>query len=326
VSQRNGNGVPSPNGTEIAIYYEHPEWFRPMFAEFDRRGIRYERQLAHQHAFDPALRRSPYALVFNRMSPSAFSRGHAQAIPYTLEYMAYLRQIGANVVNGYEAYVNEFSKARQVSLLEKLGIRYPRAQIINHPSQAVTAADSLEFPIIIKPNLGGSGAGIQPFHTRDELRHAIEAGAVELGLTSIALVQEKLPVRDNSIIRVEILNGEYLYAIRVHLTSGDSFNLCPADYCDLPENQVAGEEGAKPLIEAFTPPAEAIETVKRITRAAGIEVGGVEYLVNDRDGERYYYDINALSNFVADAPNVVGFDPFVRLVDFLELRAGRATG
>ena len=23
----------------IAIYYEHPEWFRPLFAELDRRGI-----------------------------------------------------------------------------------------------------------------------------------------------------------------------------------------------------------------------------------------------------------------------------------------------
>jgi len=29
-----------------------------------------------------------------------------------------------------------------------------------------------------------------------------------------------------------------------------------------------------------------------------------------------------LSNFVADAPNVIGFDPFARLVDYLEARAG----
>ena len=48
----------------------------------------------------------------------------------------------------------------------------------------------------------------------------------------------------------------------------------------------------------------------------------MEYLVNDRDGQVYYYDVNALSNFVADAPNVVGFDPFSRLVDFLLQRAG----
>jgi hypothetical protein len=34
-----------------------------------------------------------------------------------------------------------------------------------------------------------------------------------------------------------------------------------------------------------------------------------------------YYDINALSNFVADGVNVVGFDPFVKLVDWLEAEA-----
>ena len=31
--------------------------------------------------------------------------------------------------------------------------------------------------------------------------------------------------------------------------------------------------------------------------------------------------MNALSNFVANAPDVIGFDPFVDLVDFLLERA-----
>jgi hypothetical protein len=44
-------------------------------------------------------------------------------------------------------------------------------------------------------------------------------------------------------------------------------------------------------------------------------------MIDDRDGSIVYYDINALSNFVADAVNVVGFDPFGRLVDYLEKRA-----
>ena len=52
-----------------------------------------------------------------------------------------------------------------------------------------------------------------------------------------------------------------------------------------------------------------------------MEVEGVEYLVNARDGLPYLYDVNALSNFVADAPNVIGFDPWVPFVDYLERRA-----
>ena len=55
---------------------------------------------------------------------------------------------------------------------------------------------------------------------------------------------------------------------------------------------------------------------------AKLDVGGIEYLIDDRDGQLYYYDVNALSNFVADAPRVLGFDPFVRLCEFLEAEAG----
>ena len=58
--------------------------------------------------------------------------------------------------------------------------------------------------------------------------------------------------------------------------------------------------------------------MERLARAAGIDVGGIEYMTDDRDGRLYFYDINALSNFVADAPRVVGFDPFARLADWLE--------
>jgi hypothetical protein len=59
----------------------------------------------------------------------------------------------------------------------------------------------------------------------------------------------------------------------------------------------------------------------------GLDVGGIEYLIDDRDGRVCFYDINALSNFVADGPKVVGFDPFDRLVDYLVARLeGRRGG
>lgn len=307
---------------KIAIYYEHPEWFKPLFAELDHRGIAYDRLLAHQHHFDPAERQSPYSLFVNRMSPSAHTRGHTQAILYTLQYLAHLDEIGANVLNGYQAYIYEFSKARQLSLLADLGIRYPKARVINHLSQAYRAARGLTYPVVVKPNIGGSGAGILPFEEPDQLRQASERGEIQLGIDHTALVQEYLPARGDSIVRVEVLNGDFLYAIRLHL-SPNSFNLCPADYCKVPETGLQDEvSGGHPVVESYTPSQEIIDKVIRITKAAQIEVGGVEYLINDRNGEAYFYDINALSNFVADAPNVIGFDPFPLLVDFVLERAG----
>jgi hypothetical protein len=310
----------------LAIFYEHPDWFTPLFAELDRRGIAYDRLLAHNGHFDPADRHPPYALLVNRMSPSAYLRGHTQAMFYTLHYLAFLKEVGANVLNGYDAYVYEFSKARQLGLLHRLGLLYPRARVINNPSQAPKAAEGLTFPVILKPNIGGSGAKIVPFQTPEELRRAASDGALDLGIDQTALVQEYLPAAGDSIVRVEILGGEYLYAIRLHLAAGE-FNLCPADYCRLPASAEGtgwrdGVSGRQVPVEAYTPPLHIIDAVKRMMAAAHIEVGGVEYLVNARDGQVYFFDINALSNFVADALNVVGFDPILKLVDYLLIRAG----
>ena len=73
-------------------------------------------------------------------------------------------------------------------------------------------------------------------------------------------------------------------------------------------------------IEAYLPPRWIRDAVIRLCNAGGLDLGGVEYLESERDGGVYFYDINALSNFVSDAPNLLGFDPFVRLGEFVERR------
>jgi D-alanine-D-alanine ligase-like ATP-grasp enzyme len=69
---------------------------------------------------------------------------------------------------------------------------------------------------------------------------------------------------------------------------------------------------------AVTPAPELIEAAERIAEAVGLDVGGVEFLIDDRDGTPRFYDINALSNFVANSLDVLGWDPHERLVDYLE--------
>ena len=76
------------------------------------------------------------------------------------------------------------------------------------------------------------------------------------------------------------------------------------------------------LSSRSSPPSEVVDDARAILAATGADLGGVEYLVNARDGHAYFYDINALSNFVADAPSVVSFDPFVDLVDYIVERVG----
>ncbi|HEY1187156.1 MAG TPA: hypothetical protein VGE74_05830 [Gemmata sp.] len=312
----------------FAIYHEHPDWFRPLFAELSRRGIPFVQIDPRAHAFDPGEAHSPYALVFNRMSPSAYLRGGVQGMFFTQAYMAHLERLGVPVVNGLNGFSIELSKARQLTLLEALGLGYPKARVINHGSKAVEAAEGLRFPVVVKANIGGSGAGIVKYQSRESLAASVAANQLDFGVDYTALVQEFVPARGGHITRVETLGGKFLYAIKVH-TTGDSFNLCPADICQRADG-VELVRAACPIdapktglkVEGYTPPPEVVSACETIMRTAGIDVGGIEYMIDDRDGRLVYYDINALSNFVADAVNVVGFDPFVRLVDYLVARAG----
>jgi glutathione synthase/RimK-type ligase-like ATP-grasp enzyme len=267
----------------------------------------------------------------NRASPSAYLRGHAQSTFHTLHWLRHLERIGVPVVNGVSAYEMETSKAFQIDILEELGLPYPKTRVINDAARAVEAARGLRYPVLVKANVGGSGAGIVKYDRESELADAVGRGAVSLGIDGVALLQEAMPMREGHITRVETLGGKFLYAINVY--PAGSFNLCPADVCQTTDGQEleraacaldAEKNGMR--VEGYTPPPHIIEQVERISRRVGLDVGGIEYMIDDRDGNHYFYDINALSNFVADAPRVVGFDPFVKLVDYLVARAEGGQG
>ena len=307
----------------IAIYYEHPDWFRPLFAELDARGINYVKLNAACHSFNPGVLDANFSLLFNRMSASAHVRGNSQAIFFTQSYLAYLETIGIRVINGTRAFALEISKARQLQLLNSLGLRFPKTHVVNCANEILAAALQIGFPLLVKPNIGGRGAGIARVNSMEQLEAAIDKASLNLWIDQTALVQEFIPVRDGHITRVETLGGKFLYAIDI-LTSGQDFNLCPAEICQVDRISAFLEDstGAAPnpglKVQTCKPPPSTIDEVEKIAAFGGIDVGGVEYMVDDRDGRIVYYDINALSNFVANAPRLLGFDPHARLVDYLE--------
>jgi hypothetical protein len=325
----------------LGVVFEHPEWFTPLFAELDRRAIPHDRIDVSVHGFDLGVRELPWSVVLNRMSPSAYLRGHGQAITYTRECLRYLEATGVDVVNGTAAFELETSKVSQLLRLTTLGLPTPRSRVINDSSLLPAAAAGLRYPVIVKPNIGGSGAGMQRFESPEALRAAAADRTLALGVDHTALVQEFLPARGGHIVRVEFLDGRFLYAIKIYPTLAAGFNLCPADICHPDGSAVAARPGDSEAnggsaagadlcpvdlpkvalrVEGCTPPAQVIGDVLAIARATGLDLGGVEYLVDDRDGRVYYYDINALSNFVTDAVRLVGFDPYAVLADYLVAR------
>lgn len=307
----------------IGIFYEQQSWFVPLFNQLDARGANWLRVDARNHQYDPAAP-SEYSLVFNRMSPSAWQRGNGHGIFYTLNYLKHLEDKGVRVVNGSRAFTHEISKAVQLTNLDSLGLGYPKARVVNQTSQIMEAAEAIGYPLVVKPNIGGSGAGIERFDSPEQLQKAVAENRLSFGMDQTALVQECFTPRDGIITRVEVLGGKYLYAIRIR-TAGKTYNLCPGDICQSTTGEELERRPGCPIdapknglaVEAYEPPREVISAVERIMQLAGVEVGGVEYVIDDPTGRLLYYDVNALSNFVADPERIIGFNPYARLADFL---------
>jgi glutathione synthase/RimK-type ligase-like ATP-grasp enzyme len=250
--------------------------------------------------------------VLSRVAMSGFLREAEHGIFYAEALLAHWAANGARVLNGAEVIAVDSSKARQLSLIARLGYGVPETRVVHRREDLPAAAQALRWPLLVKANVGGSGAGIVRYRDESELAEAVAAGAVPESVDSVLLVQEEVPARGGVITRVETLGGRFLYAIEVE-GAGDSFDLCPADAC------LAQPGRAAVRMTAVEPPPDLVEAAERIARAAGLDIGGVEYLIDERDGTARFYDINALSNFVARPLDLLGWDPHDRLVDYLEV-------
>lgn len=310
---------------DLAVLYEHPEWQKPLFAALDARGVDYVAIDAKRAAFRSDAQ-APARVVFNQASPSAYVRGNTRAVPFVLAYLRQLEQLGCDVLNGSAAFSLELSKAAQAALCRRLGIDHPRSIVLNDAEAAIAAVDGA-WPRLLKPDLGGSGARIQVVHGPEALRAALDTPGV-WEPDYLFLLQELLEHDpERGIVRLELIEGELLYPMRV-VTHG-RFNLCPSPVC----NPVDGEEGLceVPVVESqpveFYPfaevPDEAVHAARRILAAASIDIGAVEYLETP-DGRRVFYDVNANSNLRPSVAETFGVAPFERVVDMLVARIERA--
>ena len=294
----------------LGVLYEHPTWFAPLFEALDRRGIATNAIRLSDHSFDPALGELPAPVVLSRVAMSSFLREAEHGIFYAQALLAHWAARGARVLNGAEVMAVDASKARQLSLIASLGLATPATRVVHRARDLLAAAEGMAYPLLVKANIGGSGAGIVRYSTRDELAGSIADGTAPTSVDNVLLLQDYVPARGGSIIRMETLGGRFLYAIEVE-SGGDSFDLCPADAC------IAAPGRAAIRMTAVTPAPELIDAAERIAQAVGLDVGGVEVLIDDRDGMARFYDINALSNFVANPLEVLGWDPHERLVDYI---------
>jgi len=310
----------------VLVLYEHPDWQKPLFSALARRGLAYEALDLNRGVFDPTD--LPQArLVFNQASPSAYVRGHDRAVPFAAKLLRTYEAAGVPVVNGHQAFSLELSKSSQLALMKRLGIAAPRTLVFDDVDALAQRLEdaSFRFPALLKPDQGGSGARMVEVDGIDAVREAARDPAL-WDPDPVLLLQEKLDYDPaHGIVRLELIGGELLYAMRV--VSHGAFNLCPSEVC----NPSDGEGGAcaispGPKVE-FHPypevPERAVQEALRIADAGGLDVAGIEYA--EVDGQPVFYDVNANSNLRPAVAQAFGFDPFERVVDYLERRSAETT-
>lgn len=296
--------------TDLFVLYEHPEWFRPLFAALDRRRVDYEAHPASALALDPDETSPPAPVILNRIAMSSFMRSDEHPIFFTIAALDQWARRGARVINGAAALSIDSSKARQLSLISALGLATPKTRIVHRREDMPAAASALAFPILVKANIGGSGAGIVRYDNLDDLREAACDGSAPKGVDGVSLLQEYAPVENDRILRLEVLDGRLLYAVFV-TGAGATFDLCPADACLIQPGK------PKITLTETTPPPLVAEAAIRIAAAGGFDICGIEAFQDSRDGVWRFYDVNGLSNFVASPLDVLGWDPHDTFVDYL---------
>src|SRR5262245_19280477 len=96
----------------IHVLYENPAWLPPLVAALEAEGFGV-RPWELTHAIVDAAAEPEPGIWWNRISPSAHTRGHDESVALTRDVLAWLEAWGRRVVNGSRAFEIEVSKLRQ---------------------------------------------------------------------------------------------------------------------------------------------------------------------------------------------------------------------
>ena len=289
---------------KIYIIHENDEWVAPLRKELQEIDAPYEEWHLGKGNVDH-LDKPPEGIFYNRMSASSHTRGHRYAPEYTAVVLNWLEKNKRRVINNSQALSLEISKSLQYKELESFGIKTPKTIYCSNKESILKSANIFRKPFITKHNRGGKGLGVKLFNNKKELDSYISSQNFEQSIDGITLLQEYIDARPKVIIRAEFVNSKFLYAVEVD--ASDGFELCPAcpeDQIEAPETQFFGEFcptiGNKFRILKNYKRNKLIENYEKFIKKNGIEIAGIEYVV-DKNDTIYTYDINTNTNYNSQA-------------------------
>lgn len=219
-----------------------------------------------------------------------------------------LKKYGVRLL-GADPEVIRAAEDREIfrKILDKVGARYPKSEMVRTYQQAMEVANTLGYPLILRPNytLGGGGGGVA--YTPDEYERMITK-ALKESPTSEVQVEESIlgwkefeleVMRDKSGTFVIICSIENFDPCGVH--TGDSITVAPQQTLTDREYQAMRDEARK------------------IIEEVGLATGGanVQFAVNPQTGERVVIEMNPrVSRSSALASKATGF-PIAKIAALL---------
>ena len=273
----------------ISILTDVPEWVRPLVSLLESRGT-------SVHVTDDPEEIVANGLIVNRVSALLAERDKARADRITHSLQAWEAE-GRSVVNGSLCFQIGYSKLAQAKLFTECGVLTPQTYPAVPGGRAIQGK-----AVLLKPPAGGFGRGIRRLENGEPAPDGLfsrDEGWIE---------QELLTAADGCVHRIEVLGSDVLYEARSPIQA-DQFNYCLAH----PESDVT-----------LWPPRDiapkVTESVKKILRAAKMELGAVEYLLDEEDNP-IFIDLNPVSSFHPGATAVLGRDPLDATASYLVHRS-----
>jgi hypothetical protein len=294
----------------IGLLTDNINWVQPLARAMEAAGV------AHRLIpFPPPLSAGVHGrdypdVIFNRVAIRT-AMGAPGLVTLVRDLLAALQLQGKRIINNGHCHQVGASKALQSLIFKRAGVLSPKTIMLH--DKAVLAAAREQMPDgMLKPNVGGFGAGVwAPGSPVQDVPPSILAAAFAADGTAV-WQQRRIP-RDNVIYRVELLGGKVLYRARVPVQP-DSFNHCLGKGGSLSCPGTAPEAVTLDLV----PETELRAALADICKLAGMDVGSVEYLIPYEESAACFFDINPVSTYFPNAAALLGFDPYKKLAAWLK--------
>ena len=242
--------------------------------------------------------------VINRVPES--SRSDIAKI--SLAILRYCELFHIKVYNSAECLLIGQNKILHHAVLSALGLQSPVSVLVRDIDSIKTIVENetLSFPVLLKPNAGGYGKGIQKFKCKEELLKFYNENKHMnrnfFGMDGSALIQHCYGLSPSpTVYRVWVLNGSLQCAIKVDRPRGGFSGACMSDACTAVKTVVTA-------IDVATLDTHIKRAILKIADFCGAHCCSIEYLFENAESEQQapkdpiYFDVNMLSTLPTNKP------------------------